>query len=202
MLEDPNDLELLFDNLSMSITMIPELHPSQIPTYSEVLLLPEDDLADPKPDLVIEAFTKRAKAAELKANKVLMQDEVDEPVSYCDYGSEFLPQSALIPHRPWLMPSLSIILPLTHLAIRHADSEMNDGHILYSDQLDIPKLDMNSDIRIPDSDEIPDHINIPHSDDISDDINIPHSETRHQILIMSFFLNLPSTQDSQWVVRV
>jgi hypothetical protein len=167
-LEDPTVSELRFDDLSRSITTIPELHPYDIPAYSEVQLRPEYDVSDPEPDLVIEAFTKRAKAEAVMASKVLMQEEVDQPVSFCDYGSEFVPRTALIPHRPWLMPQLPIILPPTNFAIRLVDMVVNDAvNTPHSDTIDIPESDVNSDIYMPDSDDIPDYIDIPRSDDIS-----------------------------------
>ena len=156
-LEDPNDPELRFDELSSSIRIIPELHPYDFPTYPEVMQLPEDDYTDPEPDPVIEAFTIRAKAKVIKSKKLLMQDEVDQPVSYYDYGSEFLPQTARTPRRPWLMSRLPIILPPTNIAIRHADSA-TDG---------------NDDITFADPEDIPDHIDIPDSDDIPGHIDIP-----------------------------
>lgn len=163
-LEDPDDLDICFGDLSGSIIMIPDLHPHQFPRYSEVQGLLEDDLTDPDPDPHSEAFTKGTEAA-IKANKVLMQTEVDQPVANCDYGSEFLPRTALIPHRPWLMPHLPIILPPSNhdVAIRRADSDINDT-IPHSGS---SGSDMNSDIDFPESDDIPDHIDIPHSDDTS-----------------------------------
>jgi hypothetical protein len=82
-LEDPDDPELCFDELSSSITSLPKLRPHEIPTYLEVFLMARQDVIDPEPDPVIEAFTKRAKAEALKANKFLLQDEVNQPVLYC-----------------------------------------------------------------------------------------------------------------------
>jgi len=64
-------------------------------------------LPDSEPDPVITAFTKRA----IKEAKEQMQNEVDQPVSFLDYGSEFVAQTALIPRRPWLAIRLPIILP-------------------------------------------------------------------------------------------
>jgi hypothetical protein len=90
-----------------------------------------------------------------------MQEEVDQPVSYCDYGSDFLPRTTLIPHRPWLMPQLPIIIPPTKFAIRPVDT------IPHSDTMDIPESDGNNDIYMPESDDISDHIDLLHSDDIS-----------------------------------
>jgi hypothetical protein len=97
---------------------------------------------------VIEAFTKNVKAKVLKAKKLSIQDEVDQPVSFLNYSSEFVPRTALIRHRPWLIP---IILPLTNIAtnqIMHPDSHTKNF----------------PDIIIPNCDHIPDHIDIPDSD--------------------------------------
>jgi len=59
-LEDPNDpnINLLFDKLSPSIMVVPELHPDDFPNYSEIMFVPEDDVFESEPDPVIEAFTK------------------------------------------------------------------------------------------------------------------------------------------------
>jgi len=94
---------------------------------------------------------------------VLLQDEVDRPASYADYGSEFVPRIALIPRRPWLMPRLPIILPPINIAsqppIIAEDDTVDNTHFNISDS------DSDSDsvdhIIIPQSDDIPDHIDIP-----------------------------------------
>jgi len=157
-LEDPDDPNLWFDELSPSNTVVPELHAHNIPDYSEIMLVAADDLFDPEPDLVIEAFTKRAKAEAKKANKVLLQDEVDRPTSYADYGSEFVPQIALIPRRPWLMPRLPIILPPINVSIRPPNVAVNN--LVNRPNVDNPDSDA---IDHTDSDDIPDHIDIPKS---------------------------------------
>jgi hypothetical protein len=178
-LEDPTDPELRFTDLSMSITTLPELHPYDIPTYSDVQLLTDYDATDLEPDPVLEAFTKRAQAeaAEaIKAKKVVMQEEVDQPVSCCDYGSEFLPRTALIPRRPWLMPTLPIILPPTNFAIRPVHTVNEEVNIPHSDTMDIPESDGHSDIYMPESDDTPEHIDLTHSDDIPDHIDLLHSD--------------------------
>ena len=144
-LEDPEKTQLRFDHPASSIASIPELPPDEIPTYSDVDGMLGEELIDPEPDLVLEAFTKRAK---VQAGKMLMQDEVDQPVSYRDYGSEFNPQIALIRKRPWLMPSLPIILPPTNIADNMGTESDADGELP-----DIPELD-----------DIPGHIDIPDSD--------------------------------------
>ena len=175
-LEDPDDPELCFDELPSSIIDVPELRPHEIPTYLEVVLLPEQDVIDTEPDPVIEAFTKRAKAKAIKANKLLMQDEVNQPVSYRDYGSEFVPQVALIPRRPWLMPCLPIVLPPVGIDIGRTSSNVNIPHPdNHSDPIDKAESEMDEDIILPVSDDIPDHINIPELED-SLEIDFPVSD--------------------------
>lgn len=171
-LEDPNDPDLLFDRLSLPITEIPDLLPHEIQSYSIILLDPYGgELAESEPDPVIKAFGKRL-------NKVLMQDEVDHPVSYFDYGSEFVPRTALIPHRPWLMPRLPLILPpdnknpfLTNpTVINSSDSEEE-----YPDHINIPDS--------TDSDDNPDHIIIPDSDsDSSSQLHLPISDDEMDVV--------------------
>lgn len=214
-LEDPKDPELRFDELSRSITIIPELHPSEFPTYSEVLPVPEDNSTDPEPDPVFEAFATRAKAEVIKANKVRMQDEVDQPVSFFDYGSEFLPQTALIPHRPWLMPQLPIILPPTNNAIRRANSERNDSvdtdhiHIAESamidsesdDQIDIhpddPPDDHSDDLPDHQSDDLPDHIDIYSDDNFTSHLDLPVSDDDAMDVVQSDESDIPRITDPE-----
>jgi hypothetical protein len=179
-LEDPHDDDLRFDELSKSITIIPELRLHEIPTYSGVLLDPSgDEHIESEPDSVIEAFTKRAKTQATKAKKSLMQDEVDRPVSFLDYGSEFVPQTALIPRRPWLAPRLPIILPPTNLhrvVTDHTRCSDPATEISFPDHIMIPDSDDIPDhITLPESDDTPEHISIPDSDDIPDHLMIPHS---------------------------
>ena len=82
---------------------IPKLLPHEIPNYSAILMAPSGyEVPDSEPDPVIEAFTKRALAEASIVKKFVMQDEVDQPVSFLDYGTEFKPRTALIPRRPWL----------------------------------------------------------------------------------------------------
>jgi hypothetical protein len=169
-LEDPMTTDLWFDNPSSSIASIPDLPPSEFPTYSDVDGLPREELVKAEPDPVIEAFTKRAKAEAIKAGKIGMQEEVDQPVSYHDYGSEFIPQIALITKRPWLMPRLPIILPPTNntIATSHNNMATESGQ---DDQLpDNPGTD---------SDDIPGHIDIPDSD------AVPTSSTSSEIFPVS-----------------
>jgi hypothetical protein len=174
-LEDPEDPNLHFDELSQSVTSILELRPHDFPNYSEIMILPNDDQIDPDPDPVIEAFTKRAKAGAIKAKKLLLQDEVDQPVSYANYGSEFLPQIALIPRRPWLIPRLPIILPPTNMAVIDNSPHLNipdsDSSIPH---FDIPDSDTNDDVMTTDA--IPGHINIPKSP--PSDIQFPVSDDK------------------------
>jgi hypothetical protein len=150
-LEDPQTTQLWFDKLSSSITSIPELRPDEFPTYSDVDGVPGEELVDPEPDLVIEAFSKRAKAEAIKAGKMLMQDEVNQPVSYEDYGSEFIPQIALIPKRPWLMPLLPIILPPTNIATDH--EQLPDIPGSESDDIPVPDSSTSSEYSFPVSDD-------------------------------------------------
>jgi len=109
-LEDWNDNDLWFDELSTSINVISELCSPEIPIYSFVLLGPSGDLiAKSEPDPVIEAFTKRARTNK----KLLMQNEVNQPAGYLDYETHFCSQSKLIPCQLWLASHLPIILPLS-----------------------------------------------------------------------------------------
>lgn len=116
--------------------------------------------------MVIEAFMKRAKAKASKASKAHMQEEVDQPASYDDYRSEFIPQTSLIPKRPWLMPVLPIILPLTNYAIPPSNIT----------------AESDADEQLPDvvsseSDEFPSDHNFPVSDGASDsEISFPVSD--------------------------
>lgn len=160
-LEDPDDQDVRFEDLSGSIAAIPELLPHDIPAYPACLIHPLEDVIDSEPDPVIEALTQRAKAELTKRRKLLMQEEVDQPSSYFDSASEFIPQITLIPRRPWLAPRLPIVLPPTNPFINQTDQVKSTD---------------------PDSDsEIPDHIHIPDSDDIPDHIHIPDSPALHII---------------------
>ena len=150
-LEDPNDEGVHFDSLSNSITIIPELPPHQIPEYS-AFVPAECDLGDSEPDPAIEAFAKRAKEEGLKITKLMMQDEVNQAASFGDWGTEFIPQMALIPCHPWLLPCLPIILPPTIIG-HHVNTTDPDIHE------EVPDY-----ISVPDSDDIPDHMSIPDSD--------------------------------------
>ena len=170
-IEDPNDPDLYFDKLS--IASVPELHPHDIPDYSAVLVV-SGELVDSEPDSAIAAFSKRALAEAAKANKVLMQEEVDQPVSYRNYGSEFIPQTALIPRRPWLAPSLPNILPPTNVVIQ--PTRGTDSLALYDN------IDMS------DSDQISDETNIRQSDD---EIILPDSDRS-----TAFEANLPISDDN------
>jgi hypothetical protein len=163
-LEDPMTTVLWFDKPSSSIASIPELPPNEFPTYSDIDGMPREELVTTEPDPVIEAFTKRAIAEAIKAGKSLMQEEVDQPVSYHDYGSEFIPQIALIPKRPWLMPRLPIILPPTNNTI--APPNRATGHTNMATESDAD--DQLPDIPGTDSDHIPGHIDIPDSDSVPD----------------------------------
>jgi len=145
-LEDWNNSDLLFDALSTSINVIPELHSLEIPTYSFVLLGPSGEpIAKSEPNSVIEAFAKWVRTKEI----LLMQDEVNQPAGYFNYKTPFCPQSALIPHWPWLAPCISIILPppnIVHVATDHTET--------------LKLVHTNPDM----DDKYPNHIMIPDSD--------------------------------------
>lgn len=155
-LEDPSDHDLRFESPSESIILIPELLPHEIPAYSPSLLNLPELAIDSEPDPVIEAFLKRAKAEVTKANKSLMLDEVDQPASYFDFKSEFVPRTALIPRRPWLAPILPLVLPPNNQLHVNTEPIKSTGPGSASELTDH--------MSIPDSDEIPDHIDIYESD--------------------------------------
>jgi len=172
-LEDPHDPDLRFEELSRSITIINDLRPDEIPAFSALLATSGDDLVS-EPDSVIEAFSKRAKAQAIKTKKLLIQAEVDQPVSYHDYGSEFVLRTALIPRRPWLAPRLPIILPPTTNSINHVmpiDSDTN------------PKVPDN--IIMSDPDQIPDHLNITDSDEVAGHLIISDSDSTTSLFPVS-----------------
>ena len=107
-LDDWNDEDLLFDELSTPVHEVPELCTPEIERYSLILLGPSGDpIAESEPNPVIANFIKSTRTKK----KLLMQDEVNKPAGYLDYETDFHPQRALIPHRPWLTPQLPIILP-------------------------------------------------------------------------------------------
>ena len=164
-LEDPSDRDLRFDTVSESITSIPDLLPHAIPAYLVSLINPSE-VVDLEADPVIEAFTKKARVKVTKGKKLLMQDEVDQPDSYFDFGSEFVPQTALIPHRPWLAHRLPFILPPTNLF------RVSTDQVISSD------TDSEDKLPAPDSDDIPGHIDIPDSDDIPNHLIILDSDSR------------------------
>ena len=106
-LDDWNNKNLLFDELSTPINEVPELCTPEIERYSFILLGPSGDpIAESEPDPVIDDSVKSARTKK----KLLMQDEVNKPVGYLDYETDFHPQRALIPCQPWLTPHLPIIL--------------------------------------------------------------------------------------------
>jgi hypothetical protein len=172
-LEDSTDKDLIFDEVSPSIRIIPDLPFSQFPTSAVHLVdLSGALITESEPDPVIDAFSKRARTKATKAKKLLMQDEVDQPVSFLDYGSEFVPQTALIPHRPWLVTRLPIILPPSNTVPNVTDkpktadsmSADSDSDVEFHDHITLPDSDT------PDSDI---HIDIPDSDN---DVLIPDSD--------------------------
>jgi hypothetical protein len=198
-LEDPND-GLHFDNLSDSITLIPDLPPLEFPTYAGVLSAPTgNEPAESEPDPVIEAFTKGAKTQATKAKKLLMQDEVDRPVSYLDYGSEFVSRNALIPRRPWLAPRLPEIAPPTNAPttnmfcfptptnnIMPTDSHADDD---YPDHIDISESD-----SVPDSGDNPASHRLLESP--SSDIYFPLSdESSHSMDVVRSDMEIPMSEN-------
>jgi hypothetical protein len=89
-LEDPEYEDLHFDELSGSME-IPELHVPE-PIFSFVPLDPfGNPIADSESDSIINAFAKKKKVDATKAAKLIMQDEVDRPESFGDFGSDFNP---------------------------------------------------------------------------------------------------------------
>lgn len=189
MLEDPNDSDLLFDDISSSIGMVPELGPHEIPVYSGILLDTSGDaLAESEPDPVIEAFTKRA---EKKAKKLIMQDEVDQPVSYLDQGSQFNPRMALIPSRPWLVPHLPMIHPPNNMQPPDSEDHEPDTHEKSPDH-----------IILPDSEDEDDHIKLPDSadedtNDDPDNLMLPDSGSSQSSII-----HFPMSDDEDDVMDV
>ena len=177
-LEDPTDQDLRFDELSTPIYVIPELRPHEIATYSLVLLgTSGEETAGSEPDSVIEAFAKRAKTQATRANKLLMQHEADQPVSFLDYGSEFIPKIALVPRRPWLAPRLPTILPPTNVPRAETDHTMDtesDTDDEYPDHIDINSDDIPDHVVLPDSDSGPSsQVNFPVSDEeLSDPMDV------------------------------
>lgn len=167
-LEDPQSTQLLFDRLSSSIATIPELPPDEFPSYSEINGEPREERGGPEPDLVIEAFSKRAKAEAIQARKRDMQDEVDQPVAYNDYGSEFISQIALIPKCPWLMPRRPIILPPTNSStIPSAPNHRTEPE--GDDQLpDVPHAESDNNLHT-DSPDSSSNRSLPVSDDHGSD---------------------------------
>jgi len=98
----------------------------------------------------------------IKAGKLLMQDEVNQPVSYHNWGSEFQPKITLITKHPWLMPRLPIILPPINITTdQHKKDTKSDATNQFPD------------ISDSELDNTPDHINIADSD---------HSSTSSEIM--------------------
>jgi hypothetical protein len=129
---------------------IPELHVPK-PIFSFIPLDPfGDPIADSESDSIINAFAKKKKADATKAANLIMQNEVDWPESFGDFGSDFNPQAALFTRHPWLYRTLPIVLPPSKIVPNHTE-------------LTYP--------AIPSSDEeIPDHIEMTELDSILDHI--------------------------------
>ena len=190
MSSDLSDSEnsVLYDELSGSICSVPDLSPPDYPNFAFVLLDPSGlPVAESDTDPIIEALAKGAKMQATKANKLVMQDEVNQPASFGDDAFEFMPQTAFITRRPWLAPRHPIVLPPSnHPEIITADPDADDeipDHIDIPDSDEIPNhiviLDSNDipdDGVIQDSDDIPDHIVIQDSDSPTSDIQFPVSD--------------------------
>src|SRR6266511_34362 len=198
-MEDPKDGNLRFDDVSIST--IPDLGPHEFPRFSVVLDPSEDQLGESESDPVIEAFTKRAKTQAIKAKKLLMQDDLDQPASFVDYGSEFVPQTALIPCHPWLAPRLPIILPPTnrHFHVTATNPVVRtelDADDKFPNHIIMPESDNTPDhIIMPKSDNTPDHINIADSDGIPNHLILPDSDLSH-----SGQIHFPLSDDEMDVV--
>src|SRR6266542_250834 len=99
--------------------------------------------------------------------------DLDQPASFVDYGSEFVPRTALIPCRPWLAPRLPIILLPTN---RHF-------HVTATNPVVCTELAADDEfpdhIIMPESDNTPDHIDIADSDGIPDHLILPDSDSSH-----------------------
>jgi hypothetical protein len=178
-LEDPNDQELRFEELSDPMD-IPELD-LPVLAFHFIQLDSTGTSTNKKSDPIINAFAKR-KADATKAAKRVMQGEVYERASFDDSDSDFDPEDAFVTRRPWLVPVPPIVLPptnivpqptpLTNPAMTQSDNNIPDYiHISESDE-DIPDH-----VRMSDSDEqIPDHIHMSESDDRPEDILPPSSD--------------------------
>jgi hypothetical protein len=127
-----------------------------------------EDVANNEPNSIIKAFARK-KADATKAAKQIMQGEVDQPVSFGDFGSDFNPQDAFFTHHPWLLPNLPIVLPLSNIVPKR--TELTNPTIADLDQ-EIPDY-----IDMTDLDqEIPDHIQVSESESHSDNIVPPNSD--------------------------
>src|SRR6266540_2800221 len=115
--------------------------------------------------------------------------DLDQPASFVDYGSEFVPRTALIPCCPWLAPHLPIILPPTN---RHF-------HVTATNPVVHTELDADDEfpdhIIMPESDDTPDHIDIADSDGIPDHLILPDSDSSH-----SGQIHFPLSDDEMDVV--
>ena len=177
-LEMWDDKDLRFDEVSKPIT-IPELQPHEFPDFSAVQF---DAFGEPvvpiELDPMLEPFIQREKEARKKASKMLMQEEVDCPVAFFNYGTEFVKHHPFVPCRPWLIPHLPLIPPPSNIArhipnrpgqkMPHAFNEYRDGHP------DTTEDDPDH-IEFPESDDIPDHI-IMQSDEHESQITFPISD--------------------------
>lgn len=104
-IEDSDDPDILFDELSNDIRTIPDLEHDKFPLVFAFPPLHHTAVSDSESTLDI--FASSTKKAERKKQ---MQAEVDEPVSpSSSYSGPIIPKRSL-PHRPWLIP-----LPLGYI---------------------------------------------------------------------------------------
>jgi len=98
-IEDPGDPNVLFDELSNDIGIIPELKPAQFPLAFAFPPLHHTAASDSDSRPEIQAFSKLT-----TERKKHMQAEVDEPVSpSSSYSGPIIPKRTP-PRRPWLVP--------------------------------------------------------------------------------------------------
>jgi hypothetical protein len=86
-IESPDDKDLHFDKLSEPMEIPALCFPEHIFSFF-CMDLNRNPISESEPDSVVKAFAKRAIAAVTKAKKLVMQDEVDHPESFGDFGSD------------------------------------------------------------------------------------------------------------------
>ena len=192
-IDNPDDPELWFDELSEPVMEVPELDVPARPLEPQGQLAYPEPEADPADPILI-AFSKAKREVQrmkMQAPKLIIQHEVDEPASFGDFVPEFIPQHALLCHRPWLAPTRPTLVrsshnvnpenpPSTPTFVPMADSDSDHDvpdHIILPDSDLSDSDDVPDHIVLPDSDDVPDHIDLPDSDDIPDHIVIPDSDS-------------------------